>query len=651
MSDLVAKLRAMAAGGAENEYDEVEVRPAMAPGGDDYEEDYRPFLAPKGDLASFSVPLATKLRAMAANGATPRFSVLGTGPGPSADLTRILALPRRVLEPTEALADKWTERLKRPGGTMRLKPIQAAALDEAFRYGGILGLLGVGSGKTIISLLCFTVWGSRNGALLIPPNLKTKLFDLEYPELAKHWRIPNLVGHRLQYPDTKEQFHAVTYSQLSSAKHADILASLGVDDLSLDEVHAVRHSSAARSKRFKRFARTQRPQPAPVVSFGDDRGRSSDLFRRRIAGLSGSITSGSVIDYDHLSALILGDGSPLPLDWNTQREWSYSLDAGDTPAPAGALEALGPGSVREAFRKRLVETPGVVATTTNDPGMSLIYSRIPLKAPKVVLDALQKVRDTWLRPDGFPLREAIEVYALQRQLACGFYYRRIYPNGEPKALIEEWVAAKKDYDSDVRDRLKLSIQGQDSPLLCWNAAKAGKWKCETWARWAAVRAAVKPDKETVWLDRFLVDAAVEWATAKPGIVWVEAEATRAAFDIAEAAGIPVYAGGAEDEAALIREDGSRSIVASIRAFNAGVNLQAFGRSLITTCPASNALLEQVIGRTHRPGQLRDEVTVDFYLHVPELVDSLQKAIVKAKYVEESTANSQKLRIGTFTFAV
>lgn len=637
----------MAAGGAT--YEEAETRPALAPGGEDSEEEYRPFLAPKGDLPSFSVPLVTQLRAIAANGgATPKFSVLGQGPGKSADLTRILALPRRVLEPTEELAEKWTARLRRPGGTMRLRPIQAAALEEAFRYGGLLGLMGVGSGKTLVSLLVFTVWGSKNGGLLIPPNLKTKLFDLEYPEIAKHWRIPNLVGHSTQYPDVKEQFYALSYSKISSASGADILAQLGIDDLSLDECHAVRHSSAARTKRFRRFARTQRPQPAPRVAFGDDVGGSGGVLRRRIAGLSGSITSGSVNDYDHLADLILGDGSPLPRDWHTQREWGYALDAHDTPAPPGALEVLGT-PVRDGFRRRLVETPGVVATTTNDPGMTLTLGRLPLKAPKAVLEALQKVRDTWLRPDGFPLREAIEVYALQRQLACGFFYRRIYPNGEPLALRTEWIAAKKDYDSEVRDRLKLNLKGQDSPLLCWNAAKAGKWQSETWARWAAVRELVRPDKETVWIDRFLVDAAVEWAKAKPGIVWVEAEATRAAFEIAKEAGIAVYAGGAEDEAALIREDGSRSIVASIRAFNAGVNLQAFNRALITTCPASNALLEQVIGREHRPGQTADEVVVEFFLHTPELVDALEQAKQKAKYVTETTKNSQKLLVATWLF--
>ncbi len=605
--------------------------------------------------------LLSKLRAL---GATATPSVWGAykhGPTSSADLKRILAVPRRTLEPTEALADKWTARLKRPGGTMRLRPIQAAALEEAFRYGGVLGLMGTGTGKTLTSLLLPTVWGSENAALLVPPNLKTKLVQLEYPELVKHWLIPNLVGHPIQYPSTKAVFHVVSYAQLSSAKSADILERLGIDDFICDEVHNLRYASAARTKRFRRYARTPRQKPAPAVAFGDDHGGGSGLLRRRVAGLSGTITAGSVNDYGHLAGLILGEHSPLPLDWNELQAWSYVLDAHESPAPDGELARLcTPGeSARDGYRRRLLETPGVVATAENDPGMTLVFSRASVTAPKPILEALAKVRDTWVRPDGKPLREAIEVYGVQRQLACGFYYETIFPRQEPLALRQEWLEARKEYYSEVRERLSAGIKGQDSPLQCWNWAANGKWGSATWARWSRVREAVKPDRRTVWLDRFLVDDAIEWARKKPGIVWVESEAVRAAVEIAEGAGVPVYAGGKEDEAALLREDGSRSVVVSIRAFNAGINLQhVFCRNRVLTPPASNSLLEQAISRTARPRDaakcvgpvgLFDDVEVEFCLHTPELADALTDARAKARYVEGTTPNRQKLSMATWLF--
>lgn len=585
------------------------------------------------------------------------------GPRDSKDLQRILAVPRRVLEPTEALADKWTALLKRPEGTMRLRPIQAAALEEAFIYGGILGLIGTGAGKTLITLLLPTVWGSENAVLLIPPNLRTKLFDLEYPELSKHWHLPNLVGSSTQYTDTKAVLHVVTFSALSSAKNSDLLERLGIDDLICDEVHNLRHSSAARTKRFLRVARTQRPKPTPTRVDGIGLVGSGGLLRRRIAGLSGSITSGAVSDYAHLGRLILGDRSPLPHDWNELQSWGMVLDVpGDAgPAPDGALSALSPGlTAREGYRRRLVETPGVIATTDNNPGMGLLFDRRDVKAPKTVTDALDVLRKDWKRPDGTPLREAIEVYAAARQLACGFFYRAIYPRNEPLELRREWMDIRRAYYGEVRKRLELNIKHQDSYLLLYNAAAAGKWKSAYWAEWARIKDLVEPASETVWLDRFLVDAAIKWALEAPGIVWVESEAVRAAVEIAEGAGIPVYAGGKEDEAALLAEDGSRSVVASMRAFNAGVNLQyTFKRNLITTCPASNSLLEQAISRTHRPrdpAQIRpavglmDDVTADYYLHTPELVKALKDARAKAAQVYETVGNAQKLSMATWLFS-
>ncbi len=101
------------------------------------------------------------------------------------------------------------------------------------------------------------------------------------------------------------------------------------------------------------------------------------------------------------------------------------------------------------------------------------------------------------------------------------------------------------------------------------------------------------------------------------------------------------------------------MVASIKAFNAGINLQhAFKRNLVTTPPSSNTLLEQSISRTHRPRDplqcagpvdVLDDVTVDFMLHTPELRESLASARARAAYVEGTTPNAQKLGAATWLF--
>lgn len=579
------------------------------------------------------------------------------GPRQSHDLDRVVALPRRPLVLSHEAADAWTARLKRRDGTMKLRPIQAAALEEAEISGGLFGLIGVGFGKTLISLLLPTVWESSVAVLLVPPNLRTKLFEHEYPELSRHWRLPNLYGHPIQYPDTKGILHVVSYSELSSPKRAGILEDLKPDAIVCDEGHSLRHATAARTKRFKRYFK--KSQPRTVV--GDDGPGSGGVFRCHLAVLSGTLTARSITDYAHLSGLALGSNSPLPLDWPTLQEWSATLDASEYPAPDGELRRLcrSGESVRDGFRRRLVETPGVVATETNDPGMPLVLSRRELEAPASVKAALQNLRDTWTRPDGEELVEAIEFYAVARQLASGFFYRRVYPRKEPKEVIREWNDARKSYFQEVRERLKQSIPGQDSPLLLWNAAASGKWHSPSWEWWKGVKDSVEPATETVWLDKFLVHAAVEWAKEAPGLVWVEAEAVKAALAIAKEANIPVYTGGRDDERALIAEDGKRSVVVGIKAFNAGINLQhAFKRNLITTCPSSATLLEQVAGRTHRERDpllctglvaFDDDVTVDFYLHTAELADSLKTARSTARYIEDTTGSRQKLSVATYTF--
>jgi hypothetical protein len=50
--------------------------------------------------------------------------------GDSTDLKRIVALPRRAVPDLEALAQSYTQALRRPGGTMTLHHLQALALHE-----------------------------------------------------------------------------------------------------------------------------------------------------------------------------------------------------------------------------------------------------------------------------------------------------------------------------------------------------------------------------------------------------------------------------------------------------------------------------------------------------------------------------------------
>lgn len=81
-----------------------------------------------------------------------------TGARDTPELRRVLSLPRRDLATglgeefgtPEEMAELLTEEFKRPGGTMKLRPIQALALQEAHDFKGLLGPIRVGGGKCTV---------------------------------------------------------------------------------------------------------------------------------------------------------------------------------------------------------------------------------------------------------------------------------------------------------------------------------------------------------------------------------------------------------------------------------------------------------------------------------------------------------------------
>jgi hypothetical protein len=552
----------------------------------------------------------------------------------SEDLQRIVALPRRPQEPVnpEELAQLWTEKLKRPSGTWSLWPIQAFALAEAEATGGLLAPISVGCGKTLTSLLLPMVLGARVTVLLVPPQLKAQLLQRNYPVLADHWKIPNLVGASKLYPDVDQILHVVSYTELQSMKRGDVLERIKPDLVVADEVHCIARHSSVRTRRFK------------------------DYFKRypatKFCGLSGTITNRSIKEYAHLARLALKSGSPLPLHWPTLEEWSFALDASELPAEPGELLRLcRPGEpVRSGFRRRLVETPGVVVSGDNELGFSLIISDRRPKIPKSVEDALALLRSKWVTPGGEYMTDVLMMSAHAREIACGFYYRWIWPNGEPKAIQDEWKEARKEWHREVRQFLANRARpGLDSPGLIAAAAALGRIPSAAWPRWAEIKNKAKPQTEAVWLDDFLVDDAIEWGLKNTGIVWYDHAAL--GEKIATKSGFKLYGGGKKASAEIIEEDGSRTIVASIDSHHFGKNLQMFHRNLVTFPPSSGKILEQLLGRCHREGQQNDEVEYCLYQHTSEMEAALESALRDTWYTDETLGARRKLTYASFTFNI
>lgn len=291
--------------------------------------------------------------------------------------------------------------------------------------------------------------------------------------------------------------------------------------------------------------------------------------------------------------------------------------------------------------------------------------------PPAVAVAMDELLLTWQRPDGEELVDPMSVHRCAKELAAGFFYRWRWVRGETEQARKKWLDARKEWHKELRERLKLSRPNEDSPLLCAKAAirwhkgykhairnEKGEvkdhveipprtrngplpaWDSETWPKWEEVRDTCQPETEGVWVDEWLAEDAADWARSNVGVVWYEHDVF--GRRVAQLAGRPHFGPGAEASARIIAERGDRSVVASIRAHGTGKNLQAFCRNLVANPPSDAATWEQLIGRTHRPGQLSDEVSVWVYRHAAAFIEALERAENLAAYIKETMGSDQKL---------
>lgn len=638
----------------------------------------------------------------------PSRDVLFQGVNKTVEFDRILSLPRRAEAIDPAELDALTAFLKTdqirswdairasppthwrsllPEGALhdvdeaerpqRLRPIQARALKDAYERGGLFAPIGVGHGKFLISVLtCMLVSSARvrrgqhpgRWLLFVPANL----LEQTHRELAKarrHWRVPQ------QWPAgiADIQIRVESYEKLSSAKASKFLEEFEPTDIVCDEVHKLKRRSSARTRRFLRY-------------FKDH--PSTHLY-----AMSGSITRKSIRDYWHIIQLCLPGHAggpalaPLPRTFPETEAWSQALD--DAPdndlrrAPGALLEfcdpdeieALKPGwkaaplevklgyygeteedqarllaIVRRGFQRRLVETPGVVATSDGALGTSLVISeRVPPEPPEKVREAFAQLRATWQDPNGDEIDSPISMWRIACQLSSGGWLKWI-PAAPP-----EWLFARQEWNRFVRHVLAHNKQRLDSPLQVWQAVEAGKLSdrfgpgAELLEAWRNVRDDFEPNPVPQWIDTWLVEDALRWfdeqvdddeGKSVPGIAWVSISAVGEAIERASGGRIPYFAGGPEASAAIIQHRGP--CVASISAHGTGKNLQWASRNLVIHPPSGGDVWEQLLGRTHRPGQEADEVRVDFYAHALELREAFKSARRAARYVEDSSGQVQKL---------
>jgi hypothetical protein len=531
------------------------------------------------------------------------------------DAVRIASIPRvDELQHAEADARRMTEALRIDPRAPPLRETQGAALRalaDARPPKGLVGPIGVGHGKTLIAMLAASVVTPRPSRpvwLVPPPLLPQARRDLV--QWGRRYRV-------------NPALEVVPYSALSATSGSGLLDEYRPDLLVMDEAHLLRHRSSARTRRVLRYARRN-----PSTRF---------------VALSGTLTAKSLYEMAHLLELCLRESTPAPLDDNTLRRWDsvVSVDGEPTHADRLSMSSLlrwaGTDDPREAFARRLRSTPGVVASGAGALGTSLLVQLVSTPLPEAIVEALDALEDTWTLPDGRELVSASEKALAARSLRIGFFQRHVWPNG----VDTEWLERRSAWASIVSSYLSHGgREGLDSPALLERAAEAGRLQRSTrvtWEAWKAVRDRPGPESVPEWLDDTPLRHALAYTldTHPRAIVFYQSKGVE---DRLEALGFPTYGNGSDTPPPTVDFP-----CASIFVHGKGKNMQAWSRSVVLEPPTSGHVWEQLIGRTHRPGQAADLVIVD----AVNAAHALWKARRDAEYIRGVTKTEQKLLFASY----
>jgi hypothetical protein len=205
----------------------------------------------------------------------------------------------------------------------------------------------------------------------------------------------------------------------------------------------------------------------------------------------------------------------------------------------------------------------------------------------------------------------------------------------------------------LRNILKNNRRHLDTDLQVRQALEAHPdWypdEYELWQAWEQVRDTFVPNTVPVWISDHAIERAAAWAQDKKGIVWIEHQAFGERFT--KLTGIPFYGEGGLDArgARIEHHNPSAPLAASILSNCTGRNLQAWGENYVVSPPPSGNTVEQMLGRTHRPGQGADTVYATWLFAGVEHVNAFERCLGDAEYVQNSQGTAQKILYADRTF--
>jgi hypothetical protein len=606
------------------------------------------------------------------------------------DIHRICSLPISYPLTEAEIAEVSAAHLKADapeGFSLRREQAEALFSFEARDQRGLFAPIEVGGGKTLICLRIAAMAaerGIRKSMIVVPPQVLTQLEQRDIPWARK--RVPLgvqftiLGGLSREARLTLAQHTArgcfiVPYSLLSTEDSVELLNYIQPQILIFDEAHLLKNRRSARTKRIATYIKNKRPV---------------------VVALSGTITNKTIRDYAHTMAWCLGDESPAPLDSDTVAEWAALIDADGKHWIPEQERKVGAGPMRplihwsntyfrhdkldadtEGFRRavqnRLLTAPGVVASPAGSLGTTLLIENQPVvvAADYPGMDDLRRldrdVEEKWTSPSGDQIEWAMHKFAHRYTLSCGFYNLLSWP--EPSATVTEEALARaqehhyflQQYHCQLREWLKYhNIPGIDTPMTVGNsmARHGAKFVTQTlYNSWLEAKnrefeGMPTRDSRPVRVCDYKIKDAVRWMKAQErgGIVWymghgagdwVAEEARKAGIDAIHCPAGKQFNALLTDAEAPTRFAKTFAIC-SISAHGTGKNLQYFDRQYFLQFPRPEEVVQQTLGRLHRPGQEADVVITRTNISTEIDEIALAATLNDSVYVFETTASSRKI---------
>lgn len=529
------------------------------------------------------------------------------------DFIRISLIPTRDWEEIgEYLAEELTALLKTPQGTQKLFPTQAMYLHDLYMYDAALGIIRVGGGKSLCTFLAPYIKKSFRPMLIVPGNLVKKT-KLHMKRDSYHWEIPNFM--RIE-----------SYEKVSNPEKGHLLYNYQPDLIQMDEIMKCKNTKATTTSRIEYYFEDCKEgfyyDPIKKEKIEIPGGLPAR------GGLAGTLFNRSLQEAWHILRWFLPDERfPLPISDADLHKWCLACDS-----KVGVMQRAKPGALlkmcneeeleiaktdarkaaRQAVKRRIVTTPGVVSLSTPFLGSSLVVNALEVIPPKEVQAYVKKIKK-FQTPDGGELQDAHVAAMRSKEMVRGLYYR---PNPVPP---DEYIEAERAWNKACRriisrNQRRITSEGQVIIAMKEFGLYSDRMELlEEWEHWQ--KEFGKKRTETVWVSDYAVDVAAKWMKKhKRGIVWVGHKGF--GKKLAKKTGVSYYAANSLDSNGRYIENHpiNTPMIASIKSNLEGKNLQ-FGWSdnLIMYPIASGEWYEQLIGRTHRLGQPEDVVNVDIFM--------------------------------------